>query len=197
MTRKKSTNVVKLIIVGLFCVLLVVLFAFIINKRPSMQENSKKISIVQQLLAENLNNNYPPTPKEVVKLYSEYTRCFYGEKYTEEEFQALALKSRELFDDELVANQTDEEYIAALRSDVERYKEENRSISSYSVASAADVEYNTFEGHEWALLHCMYSMRIGKVIAPVKERFLLRKDATGHWKIYGWQLVQQDSEDGK
>ncbi|MCR5107504.1 MAG: hypothetical protein K6B28_05010 [Lachnospiraceae bacterium] len=194
METKKSTNVVKLIIVGVFCVLLIVLFAFLINKRPSKAENVTKSTPVQDLLAQNLNGNYPPTPKEVVKLYSEYTRCFYSETYTDEELEALALKSRELLDEELVGNQTDAEFLESLKTDIARYKQENRAISSYSVASAADVEYNTFDGHDWALLNCIYSMRVGTAIAPVNEQFLLRKDASGHWKIYGWQLVEKEQE---
>ena len=194
MAMKKSANVVKIIVVAVFCVLLIGLFAFLVNRRPSQADAATRLTPVQELLAQNLSGNYPPTPKEVVKLYSEYTRCFYGEKYTDDELKALALKSRELLDDELVDGQSDADYLEALRTDIERYKAENRSISSYSVSSAADVEYNSFDGYDWASLGCIYSMRIGKTIAPVNETYLLRKDTTGHWKIYGWKLEDKKPE---
>ncbi|MCR5734491.1 MAG: hypothetical protein K6G22_07805 [Lachnospiraceae bacterium] len=194
MAMKKSANVVKIIVVAVFCVLLIGLFAFLVNRRPSQADTTTRLTPVQELLSQNLYGNYPPTPKEVVKLYSEYTRCFYGEKYTDEELEALALKSRELLDEELVDGQTDADYLESLKTDIARYKSENRSISSYSVSSAADVEYNTFDGYDWAMLGCIYSMRIGKTIAPVNETYLLRKDASGHWKIYGWKLEEKKQE---
>ncbi len=194
MAEAKGTNVKKFIILGVFCALIVGAFAYLANKRPSNPDEGVKMSVVQQLLSRNLNTSYPPTPKEVVKLYSEYSRCFYGEPYTDEELEALAMKSRELLDDELVANQTDEQFLAALKNDIERYKAESRSISSYSIASAADVDYDSFDGYDWAKLSCYYSMKVGKAIVPVHEYYLLRKDFEGHWKIVGWELADDDEE---
>ena len=192
MAEARGSNVKKIIILGVLCALIIGAFAFIANRHPANADDSVKLSAVQQLLSRNLNTSYPPTPKEVVKLYSEYTRCFYGETYTDEELEALAIKSRELFDDELVAHQTDAQFLQSLKNDIERYKAESRSISSYSIASAADVEYDTFDGYEWAKLSCYYSMKIGKAIVPVHEIYLLRKDFEGHWKIVGWELAEED-----
>ncbi len=194
MAEAKNANVKRIIILVVFCVLILGLFAFLLNRRPVNPDEGVKLSVVQQLLSRNLSSSYPPTPKEVVKLYSEYSRCFYGEPYTDEELEALALKSRELFDDELVATQTDEQYIAALKNDIERYKAENRSISSYSIASAADVDYDSFDGYDWAKLSCYYSMKVGRAIVPVHEYYLLRKDFDGHWKIVGWELADDDGK---
>lgn len=184
----------KIIILGVLCALIIGAFAFLANRRPKNIDDGVKMSVVEQLLSRNLNTSYPPTPKEVVKLYSEYTRCFYGETYTEDELDALALKSRELLDYELLQNQTDEQFLQSLKQDIERYKAEGRSISSYSIASAADVEYDSFDGYEWARLSCYYSMKIGSTIVPVHEKYLLRKDFEGHWKIVGWDLVTEDDQ---
>ncbi len=192
MAEAKGSNVKKVIILGVLCALIIGAFAFLANRRPSRADDGIKMSVVQQLLSRNLNTSYPPTPKEVVKLYSEYTRCFYSEPYTEEELEALALKSRELLDSELISNQTDSQFLLSLKADIERYKAEGRSISSYSIASAADVEYDSFDGYEWARLSCYYSMKIGKTIVPVHERYLLRKDFDGHWKIVGWELAEEE-----
>jgi len=96
--------------------------------------------------------------------------------------------SRQLFDDELVANQTDESYLRALKGEIANYKKMNRVISSVSVSSGADVKYYNYAGDEWAQLIAMYSIRTGTKIEPSKERFLLRKDSEGHWKIYGFRL---------
>ena len=193
MAQSRGTNVKKVIILGVLSALIIGVFAFLANRRsPASLNETPKLSAVQQLLARNLNSSYPPTPKEVVKLYSEYTRCFYSETYTDEELEALAIKSRELLDDELVANQTDAQFLLSLKEDIEKWKSEGRSISSYSIASAADVEYETFDGYEWARLSCYYSMRVGTNILPVREVFLLRKDFEGHWRIVGWEMGDED-----
>ena len=193
MAQSRGTNVKKVIILGVLSALIIGVFAFLANRRsPASLNETPKLSAVQQLLARNLNSSYPPTPKEVVKLYSEYTRCFYSETYTDEELEALAIKSRELLDDELVANQTDAQFLLSLKEDIEKWKSEGRSISSYSIASAADVEYDTFDGYEWARLSCYYSMRVGTNILPVREVFLLRKDFEGHWRIVGWEMGEED-----
>lgn len=167
----------------------VLAYFYVINNRiKRVEEDVAKISPVQELLVRDLSTNYPSTPKEVVKLYSEITRCFYGEDYSEEELVALAKMSRQLFDEELAANQEESTYILALKSEIASYKNANRTVSSYSVASSADVEYYNYEGDEWAQLIVMYSIKTGGKVEPSKERFLLRKDSGGHWKIFGFRL---------
>lgn len=190
----KKNNPVRVVIVLAVFIAIVVASYFFLSNRPdenvSTENDAGTLTVVQEVLARNLKTNYPPTPKEVVKYYSEITRCFYGEKYTDEELVKLAAKSRELFDTELYNNQSDDEYLQALKREIEAYKEENKAISSYSVSSSIDVEEYKYEGREWAQLYCMYSVRVGTKITPVQEKFLLRRDEEGHWKILGWELQE-------
>lgn len=189
MEKKTMKNNIVLIIIAL---IIVACFAYLSNRSKSSAERPAVLTAVQSVLARDMNTNYPPTPKEVLKYYSEITRCFYGETYTEEELLELAEKSRELFDEELVANQTDEEYFQSLRRTIASYKKEKRSISSYSVSSSANVKYYNYEGAQWATLNCIYSMKTENTIVPSQEEFLFRKDAEGRWKIFGWQLVENE-----
>ena len=173
------------------------LFFYISNRSKIISEGrTQTMTAVQEILARNLETNYPPTPKEVLKFYSEITRCFYGEEYTEEELERLASFSRELFDDELVANQTDEQYLSALKMDIDSWKKDKKVISSYSVSSSTDVQEYSYGGYEWAQLYCTYSIRMGTNIAPIQEHFIMRKDSKGHWKILGWELVQPGDDNG-
>ena len=64
-------------------------------------------------------------------------------------------------------------------------------MTSYSVASATDVDYFDADGRNWARLSCTYTIRSGKEAGLTKEVFLLRKDDKGHWKIYGWKAVDE------
>ena len=186
-----------LIVFVVFAIGVVGLFFYISNRSRVVAEGrQQQMTAVQEILARNLDTNYPPTPKEVLKFYSEITRCFYGEEYTDEELVQLATLSRRLFDDELVANQTDEQYLSALRMDIESWKNDKKVISSYSVSSSTDVQEYSYGGFECAQLYCIYSIRMGTNIAPVQEHFIMRKDSAGHWKILGWELVEPGDGNG-
>lgn len=194
----KKGNPIKMIIVfAVFVLACVGVFFYLSNReeKEPVETDNKVMTVVQEVLSRNLETNYPPTPKEVLKYYSEITRCFYSEKYTDEELEALAIKSRELFDKELYDNQSEELYIAALKRDIEEYKAANRVISSYSLSASTDVNEYSYDGREWAQLYCIYSLREGTTIIPIQERFLMRKDEKGHWKILGWELAEQKEEE--
>jgi len=194
---KKKQNPIKTMILIVVMALLVVAYFFVINNRMKPAEDTQTtISPIDELLVMDLSTNYPKTPKEVVKLYCEISRCYYTEGITDEQLEALGKMSRKLFDDELVANQSEESFLRSLRGEVANYRAMNRAISSYSTSASADVQYYNYLGDEWAQLVAMLSIRTGTKIEPSKERYLLRKDDTGHWKIYGWRLENLQAESG-
>lgn len=194
----RRRNPARILIVFVVLAIAVVSLFFYISNRTKViaEDRGQQMTVVQEILSRNLETNYPPTPKEVLKFYSEITRCFYGEEYTDEELEKLALKSRELFDAELVANQTDAEYLSALKMDIASWKNDKKVISSYSVSSSTDVQEYSYGGYEWAQLYCIYSVRMGTNVAPVQEHFIMRKDEKGHWKILGWELVDPGDGNG-
>lgn len=180
----------KLIIIGIILVLLLVGFYYYVSHKMDLaRKEETTVSKTQQVLLYNLDTRYPPSPKEVIKYYSEITQCFYNETLTEEELYALAEQIQKLYDDELKGNKTEEEYMRDLKSDIASMKKNGCVVSSYSTSASTDVEYFTEDGHEWARLYCTYGIRKGTTWINTDERFLLRKDADGHWKIYGWTLV--------
>lgn len=193
---KKDNSIKGILIIAIMALGVLAYFYVINNRIKRVEEDVDKITPVQELLIRDLSTNYPATPKEVVKLYSEITRCFYGEEYSEEELNKLAQMSRQLFDEELIANQDDESYMRSLRGEIAAYRQAKRIISSYSIASSADVEYYNFRGNEWAQLIAMYSIRTGGKVEPSKERYLLRKDDAGHWKIFGFKLESLEQNTG-
>lgn len=181
----------KLIIIGIVLVLLLVGFYYYVSHKMDLSGNKEEttVSKTQQVLLYNLDKKYPPSPKEVVKYYSEITQCFYNEILTEEELYALAVQIQKLYDEELKANKTEEEYLRDLKSDIASMQKNGCIVSSYSTSASTDVEYFTEDGYEWARLYCTYGIRKGTTWINTDEIFLLRKDADGHWKIYGWALA--------
>ena len=60
--------------VALVAIMVLAYFYIINNRMKVIEQDVEKISPVQELIVRNLDDNYPATPKEVVKLYSEITR---------------------------------------------------------------------------------------------------------------------------
>ena len=189
---KEKSNGVKVFVIGLILVGLVLGYFFYLSVRKSDKNTDDvEIGAVQEVLLRNLEKNYPPSPREVIKYYGNIMQCFYGEEYTEEEFYQLAMKIQELYDAELVANQTQEQYLEGLRWEIEQFKEQKMVVSSYSLPSSTDVEFFSEDGYSWARLYATFTLRKGTQLGMTNEVFLLRRDDTGHWKIYGWKLEDQ------
>lgn len=176
----------------LFLLAIIILIAYYLVsiRGKKTDEDVVELTAVQNVLLRDLERNYPQTPKEVVKYYSEITKCFYNEEYTEEELVELAMKAKALYDDELAANKEDEQYLIDLKSEITAFKESNSAISSYFTSSSVDVEEFWEGGRECARLYCTYNIRVGTKMQVVEEVFILRKDADEHWKIYGWDMVK-------
>jgi flagellar basal body-associated protein FliL len=107
--KKKNKSVNYSFFVILLMAIVLISYYFIAN-RESKPVEVEKVSRVQEVLLRDLSSNYPPSPKEVIVYYSELNQVMLSDTYTEEEQTALFQKIRELFDDELVANMTEEEY---------------------------------------------------------------------------------------
>ena len=191
---QRGRRAIKGILIGLVLIALVVGYYFYLsNRKPkeAAEDTETTVSAVQKLLLKNIDDDYPPTPREVLKLYSDITVCFYSEDYTDEELTQLALQIEKLYDEELIANNTPDQYQKNLRWDIKTMKDKNLRVTSYSVASATDVDYFHAGGRSWARLSCTYTIRSGKEAGLAREIFLLRKDDKGHWKIFGWEAAKE------
>ena len=188
----KRSGIIGIVVLGVVLVAIVMGFALHLNQRSKIDaERAVEPTEVQKVLQKDLERSYPPTPKEVVKYYADITKCFYNEEYSEEELEQLALKIQELYDDELVANKTQEDYMNDLRSEIADMKNNKCTISSYVLSSSVDVEEFMENGYTCARLYCTFNIK-QSASGTVKsmEQFVLRKDDDGHWKILGWELVE-------
>lgn len=195
--NKKSSGGagIKVLIIGIVLIVLVVGYYYYLSNKKGKndEEENVKATAVQEVLLYNFERNYPQLPKEVVKLYGKITQCFYNEEYTEEELSQMAMQMQKLYDDELIANKTENQYMEDLKWDINLFKEKGTIISSYAVASGTDVDYFSRDGFDFARLHCRFTLRTGTQLSYTDEIFLLRKDSGGHWKIYGWTLADDNN----
>jgi len=185
----KRSGGIKIVIIGIVLAVLVVGYYFYLsNKIERPEEEVVESTQVQAVLMRDLEKNYPPTPKEVLKYFNEITMCFYNEKYTDEELEQLAVKIQGIYDGELVANKSQEQYMEDLQGDIMEMKSNDRSISSYQMPASTDVEFFSEDGSSCARMYCTYSIRQGTDIIQSRLVFILRQDEDKHWKILGWDL---------
>lgn len=190
--KKKKLNIKGIVVVIILAVLVLLYYYHLSNKQaPPSEDEYVQSTAVQEVLGRNLIVNYPPTPKEVVRYYSEISKCFYNEEYTEEELEELAKQAQGLYDDDLVANKSWEQYLEDLRFDIQNFEQMGYTIESYSLSSSIDIENSKFkqDGYEWARVFCNYTLRQEAERIYTSEVFILRKDEDGHWKIFGWDLA--------
>lgn len=190
---KKATP--KLVITFIcLIVLLVGYYAYLANKDRAEKDDAK-MTAVQEVLSRDLQYDYPPTVKEVIKYYNEIVKCFYNEDCTEGEINELGQKARELYDEELLEANEVGPYLIRLQSEVKEHKEKERHISVVVLGSSTSVEYS--EDRTLAKIMCGYNVTEGDESHPTKQIYLLRKDKNSRWKIYGWDDVANlQSESG-
>ena len=145
-------------------------YFYLSNKTETPKET--KVSAVQDVILRDLDKNYPPTPKEVVKYYSELSKCLYNEKYSTEEFEQMG-----------------DQYLMDLNSAISDFREQDYSITTFTPSQSTDVEESVVKGRECAKLYCTYTIKSGASYSTSLEVFELRKDQAGHWKILGFQLA--------
>lgn len=152
-----------------------------------------KTTPISDVITKNLDATYPPTPREVVKFYSQILVCFYNENASEEEIRNLGNQARALFDEQLLENNPEEQYFEDLNQEIEEYKKNNCTIVNYSVEDSDKVQYIKKDGSEFAMLTAQYFIKNNGEYEKTIEDYVLRKDSNGRWKIYGYTISKDDS----
>ncbi len=183
---------IRTLIIALVCVLLIVGYYLYLSNRSGrgVETKENKESVAQQILGLNLEQDYPSTPRAVVKVYNRFLKCFYNEEYSDKEFVALSRKQRILLDEELLLNNPETQYIQNMRADIKDAKEQKRTIRSMSVCGTNEVVYKTIDKRDCAYVTCSYFIKNGSEYETTLQRYVLRKDDKGSWKILVYYIIK-------
>lgn len=80
----------KITVFLIFLVVLVVGYYSYLSGKSRTEQQEAIMSEVDTALSRDLTNNYPATPKEVIKYYNDLIKCFYNEDCTTEELRNWA-----------------------------------------------------------------------------------------------------------
>ncbi len=187
---------VRSIVLAVICVVVIVgAFWAVSLRRSGSVQSDAELTEVQKVITRDLERNYPKTPREVVKFYNRIISCFYNEEYTEDELYELGDQARMLMDDELLENNSRDDYFENLKADIETYREKSKTIASTSVCDSNEVNYQTIDGDECAYVNASYFINEDKSYSRTYQTYVLRKDEDGNWKILVFYQTEGEPSD--
>ena len=188
----------RMIIIILICVgLLVGGYAYWMSSNSGSSSENVELTKVQQLITKDLEKNYPKTPREVIKTYSEIISCFYNEEYTEKELEKLVEQTILLMDEELAANNPKNDYFKAVKEEILEYESADRTIVSYTLPSSNEVEFRTIDGRECAYVETSYFIKEKTSYEKTYQTYVVRKDDNGQWKILVFYKTEGEVSEGE
>ncbi|MCR4955735.1 MAG: hypothetical protein K6A30_03525 [Lachnospiraceae bacterium] len=191
---KKTVRTIIVAIVGV--ALIIGYYVYLTGKNNNgVENNTEELSAVQELLTTDFEEKYPATPREVIRVFNRFLNCFYNEELSENDIVNLANAQRIFLDEELLDNNPSTQYLQSMKADVQKNHEEKRTIRSASVCGSNEVIYKTVDSRKCAYVTCGYFMKVGKEFQSTTQRYVLRKDSEGKWKILVYYLIQNGEEE--
>jgi hypothetical protein len=182
-------------LIGVLCLIgaLVLAAFFALNQRADdsvFSKNEKENTEVQNILSKDIDRNYPATVREVVRLFSRVSKCYYNETVSMEEFNDLIEFQRKLFDEEFLENNPLDNFTNNLMAEIDAAKAKEKRMAAYRVQKQSSVTAWQSGDNHFASIIASYTMSAkGELPTRTYEEFLLREDENGRWKIVGWRLT--------
>lgn len=191
MGKVLKKNLRTIIAVAILAILGISYYFYLSNKPQGTPETVIDNPELSRLLTLDVANNYPQSPKEVVKLYAQITQAYYKTPLTDDQIEILGKKARLLFDDELIKTQSDSQFLFELKKDIDTYQGLNRFVGDFEIANSSLIQYKTLHNKSYAIVPMKYILRQGKESVSAYHSFKLRKDANGFWKILYWETCEE------
>ena len=184
---KKKSAIILIVVIAAVAACVLGVYCYLLN-RPVDSTEAVEMTEVGELSTLDIDSDFPASPRAVVDLYSRYMACLYNETYTNDEFDRLIARMRILLDDELLLINPTAQYDEAMLNDVTEYKNKKWTIANYVIPDSDEVIYKEVDGSSMALLTVSYFIKEDNVYAKSYQNYILRKDAAGRWKIFGYSL---------
>ncbi len=187
---------IKFVIIAVLMIALTGGYYYYLSHRDSKPaEEDVTITRLDEVLLKQLDNAYPPTPREVIKFYNQFVECAYGDTYDESQFNQLVDQARKMMDDELLEANPLDTYKSQLLSDIASYKDNKQRIIKTGVCASDEVIFREIDKKKCAYVKATYFMKKGSGdFFRTYQRYLLRKDEDDNWKILAFYLMDREEE---
>lgn len=198
MKKKKKNKSTIFTLISMLLILGVGLGVFYwqVNKTEEGKvETGESLTEEMKLLTYDMENQYPQTPREVVRLYCRMTKLLYSGELQEEQIESLVDNVRALFDEDLLEANPRETHLEEVDKELKEYQDKQWKITRYSVEDAKDSDTVSVEGRDSTTVRAYFSRQEGKAtFKDLYELFILREDEEGRFKILGWSAFDPEGE---
>lgn len=192
--KKKSGPLGTIIFMVLFAAVVIgIYFAITRGKNTDTKEIPAETSEADALIKKDLDWEYPATPREVLKLYCRITKCLYNDDLTDEQIKKLVSQVRNLYSFDLLENNAEDEQIAFIKGDRVEYKKDKKTIFSFAIDSASNIEYIDTKAGKTALIKMYFTLKAGANMERSFEEFSLIQQDDGKWKIAAWRQSENET----
>lgn len=164
-------------------------YVFFINRDRS-NNPSESLTDQQRLIEYDFENDYPKTPREVVKLHCKYLKFAYNNLFEEDDLPKVNTAIRNLFDEQLLEVNGEAAQLEGLKREIASYQEEKKRIVGYTLPESSQIDQVEKDGDEYANLPITLVISVKGKNVDVNEQYILKKDSEGRWKIVGWTITQ-------
>ncbi len=186
-------NIIRIIIFVIICAVLIVGYYFYLSHGRSKKDQApSQQSELEKVLTVDFSTKYPQTPREVMKWYNRILRLYYSPDISDTQLEMLCDQARMLMDEELLSVNPRDSYIMSVKADSESYKTRGKKMLKAEVCDTGDVEYKKQDGRQMAYVLVNYVVSEGSDYQTTYQKYALRKDENGLWKILAFELSDED-----
>ncbi len=190
--KKRTTTTIGVMI--LFAIIILTFYYYMVNRTDPITDTSsvENLTEFEKIIQMDFENYYPETPREVTKTFARIMKKIYNDS-TDDEIKQLAIKIRELYDEELLENNPEDTYLNNLYTEVATWKEKDRKITNYLLVNKDQEQQKEIDGIKYAVNYVSYTIQEN---SKFKEtwKVLLRQDESKKWKILGWEYAPKEDE---
>ena len=158
------------------------------KKDPTPAEQTE----LEKVLTKDFTNKYPQTPREVIKWYNRILRLYYSGQMDDSQIELLCDQAMMLLDADLLQANPRDRYITSVKAEIAEYRNRGKKMLKSDVCDTSDVEYREVNGDDMAYVLCNYVTSEGSEYQNVYQKYALRRDAEGQWKIIAFELSDED-----
>ena len=162
------------------CVVLLCVGFYFMKNSDGSQASKENLTVVQRINEKNLTDDYPKTPRAVIKLCNQIITSYYSGNYTDDEFDKLIDQARMLFDQDLADNNSKDDYKKSVETSIADYKNRSFKIRQTNVCDSDDVKYLTDDsnGDKLAYVTASYFTEENKSLIKPTRCMCLEKTIT-------------------
>ncbi len=168
----------------------VVALYWYIDRSGGAEGEPTAYSVAEQILAKDLEKNYPPTPYAVAELYCGIIECIYNPETSEEQIDGLVKLQLQLFDAELAALNPYEQYLKVTKEELAAAADKEVVFTGYVLDKATNVQKWENDMGSYASLQFQLLLRSEEGSGSSYRNLIMRKDSDGRYKIVGWQTAE-------